>query len=177
MTMSRLVREGWEWIKSILIALVVVLIIRQFLFVPSMVEGHSMDPTLAHGEWLIVNKAIYLLSEPEPGEIAVIRDPEEGESEKYLVKRIVAGPGSKVEIRGGRLYIDGKRTDEKYTDVPIQDVDHGPYQLGSSQYFVMGDNRHLGASKDSRSFGPVDRERIAGRAQWIVWPLDKLGGL
>ncbi len=94
---SRAVRELLDWLKALVVAVVIVFILNQFVFHLSKVEGHSMDPTLADGEWLFVNKAIYLIREPKIGDIVILENPLGGR-EKYLVKRIVGIPGDTIEI-------------------------------------------------------------------------------
>lgn len=168
--------EVWDWTKSLLIALVVVFFIHQFVFYLSTVEGSSMEPTLEDGEWLFVNKAIYYLDRPQRGDIVILKDPRMG-VEQYLVKRIVGLPGETIEIVNYKVHINGEPLDEPYTDVRIENGDYGPVTLGEDEYFVMGDNRHLDGSMDSRYFGSVSSEYIQGRAEFILWPVSKAGGL
>jgi signal peptidase I len=176
--MKSLAAEIWDWIKSILIAFAVVLIIHQFVFNLSTVRGQSMEPTLSEGQWLFVNKTIYLLDEPNIGEIVILKDPiRQLGIRQYLVKRVVAGPGDSIEVRAGKLYLNGAAVAENYTDVPIEDGDYGPMTVPEDRYFVMGDNRHRNGSNDSRMFGTVPADLIEGRVEFILWPLNRIGGL
>ncbi len=171
-------RELREWGRSFAVSLLLVLLVYVFVFSFSIVRGHSMEPTLAGNEWLFVNKIEYVFGHPHRGEVVILSDPaaEEGHS-RFLVKRVVAVPGDRVEIQNRRLYINGAQADEAYTDTEIQNGDFGPLVIPRDRYFVMGDNRHWNASEDSRVFGPVSSDRIKGRAQWIVWPFSRMHGL
>lgn len=171
-------KELWEWVKSIGTALVIVLILNQFIFNLSTVEGHSMQPTLEDNEWLFINRAVYLFGEPKRGDIVILRDPHRNLGwNQYLVKRVIGVPGDAVEIRGGELYVNDQPLDEPYIDVQIEDGDMPLITLGDGEYFVMGDNRHWRSSLDSREFGPVPETLIKGRAEFVIWPLSRLGGL
>lgn len=170
--------ELWDWIKTIGVAFVVVMLLNLFVFNLSIVKGQSMEPTLVSNERLFVNKIIYEFKSPQNGEIVVLRDPTEGMGRKdFLVKRIIGKPGDTVEVRNSQLYVNGQLQEEDYIEVQIQDPDFAPITLAEDEYFVMGDNRHLGASKDSRLFGSVSSDEIVGRAEFIVWPLSQIKGL
>ena len=174
-----LTHELWDWTKSILVALLVVILVHQFGFNLSTVRGHSMDPTLQEGEWLFVNKAITYFQSPERGDIVILKETEEYAftQHPFLVKRVVAVGGDEVLGRGGALYVNGAKVDEPYTDSPIQDGDFGPVLIGEGRVFVMGDNRHAAASADSRRFGEVPASLIQGRAEYILWPFAMAGEL
>lgn len=167
-----LTHELWDWTKSILVALLVVILVHQFGFNLSTVRGHSMDPTLQEGEWLFVNKAITYFKSPQRGDIVILKETEEYAftHHPFLVKRVVAVGGDEVKGRGGALYVNGEKVDEPYTDSPIEDGDFGPMHIGEGRVFVMGDNRHAAASADSRRFGEVPVSLIQGRAEYILWP-------
>lgn len=166
--------ELWDWTKSILVALLVVIIVHQFGFNLSTVRGHSMDPTLGDGEWLFVNKAITYLKPPGRGEIVILKEPEKLAlpQNPLLVKRVIAISGDEVQSRAGALYVNGDKVTEPYADTPIEDGDFGPIAVGQGQIFVMGDNRHRAASADSRMFGVIPTSLVQGRAEFVLWPLD-----
>lgn len=169
--------EWVGWVKTVSIAVTIVLLLHAFVFHLSKVEGHSMEPTLQDHDWLFVNKLVYIVGDPAYGDIVILKDPTDDPEKKLLVKRVVGLPGDQIEIRQHILYRNGTQVDEPYTDTEIDDFDYGPYVVPPDTYFVMGDNRHARASRDSRSFGPVARERISGRADWIVWPMGDLESL
>ncbi len=161
--------------RTLGIALVLVVLVNLFLFNLSKVEGHSMEPTLVPHEWLFINKIGYRLGEPERGDVVIVHDPSaDGENDgKYLVKRVIGIPGDTIEIRGGQLYVNGTLQVEAYTDAAIEDEDYGPAVVEEDRYFIMGDNRHAGASKDSRLFGTVPGKLIKGEAEFVLWPITK----
>lgn len=173
------VAEVWDWMKATVAALVVVLLVHQFGFNFSTVRGHSMQPTLEEGEWLFVNKAAVAFGRPKRGDIIILKEPAAANADDhpYLVKRVVAVSGDKVEIRKGKLYVNGQQQAEPYIDTPAEDGDYGPTVVGIQCVFVMGDNRHRYASEDSRSFGAVPLRLVQGRAEFIMWPFSKKGWL
>jgi signal peptidase I len=172
-----LMDELWDWVKSIAIALALVIFIHQFVFNLSTVRGHSMEPTLLDGEWLFINKLVYWIGDPQRGDIVIFKETTpDTEKAQYLVKRVVGIAGDKLEIHAGRLYINGQAAMEPYTDTRIQG-DMAEVVVREGHLFVMGDNRHAGASKDSRFFGQIAVDEMKGRAQFILWPLSKAGSL
>ncbi|MBP3967001.1 signal peptidase I [Paenibacillus lignilyticus] len=176
--LSPWVAELRSWFITLAIAAVVVLCLNVFVFNLSTVKGQSMEPTLYEKEWLFVNKATYLMGSPKQGDVVILKDPSNGiEHKEYLVKRIIGMPGDSIEIREGQLYRNGKLVVESYTDIEIEDSDYGPETVTADHYFVMGDNRHNKASRDSRSFQAVPRDMILGRADYILWPISKLNHL
>ncbi|UQZ84058.1 Signal peptidase I P [Paenibacillus konkukensis] len=166
--------EVWDWMKSVVIALFIVLLLHQYGFHLSMVKGSSMQPTIVEGEWLFINKTFRVLGGPRRGDVVVVKEPAGSDNDSpYLVKRVVALAGDEVYIRQGKLYVNGEESHESYTDSPIEDGRFEPYTVEPGHVFVMGDNRHRHASYDSRSFGTVSVDKLEGRAEWIVWPISK----
>lgn len=167
-----------DWLKTLVIALAVVLVMHFFVFNLSTVEGHSMEPTLTEKEWLYVNKFVYLVGKPKVGDVVILNEPGTGDNEKkFLVKRIVGVAGDRIEVFDKHLYRNGEQVDEPYTDTLIEDMNYGPAVVEEDSYFVMGDNRHARASLDSREFGSVPDELIRGRADYIVWPFKQIRAL
>jgi signal peptidase I len=164
--------ELWDWFRALLFALVVVLLLRTFVFQLTIVKMHSMEPTLYEKDWLFVNKIAYRIGHPDRGDVVILKDPRDtADRRDYLVKRVVGLPGDRLEIREGYLYINGELFVEPYTDTLIEDGDFGPVQVNDGHYFVLGDNRHQGGSLDSRSFGEVQKSKIIGRADVRIWPI------
>lgn len=167
-------KELWDWTKALVVAVIIVLLLKQYVFQLSTVKKVSMEPTLHENEWLFVNKIALEIGSLERGDVVILKDPSEGTDRKeFLVKRIVGIPGDTLEIRAGELYINGDLKVEPYTDVKIEDGDFGPATVSPGHYFVMGDNRHKSASKDSRAFKEVPENLIQGRADLIVWPISR----
>ncbi|QSF47584.1 signal peptidase I [Paenibacillus tianjinensis] len=149
-----------------------------FVFNVSTVIGHSMQPTLYEGEKLVINKITLSFAAPGRGDVIVLHDPSTGPDRKeYLVKRVIGIPGDIIEVKEHQLYVNGELADEPYIDTDIEDSDFPALTVEKGTYFVMGDNRHAGASKDSRFFGPVPLSTIVGKVEYIWWPLSKLGAL
>ncbi|MEJ8544365.1 signal peptidase I [Brevibacillus borstelensis] len=171
---SRTKNETWEWLKALGIAVILAFLIRTFLFAPFIVDGESMERTLHNNEKLVVNKAIYYLSQPKRGDIIVFH----AEEKRDYIKRVVAVAGDTVEVKNDQLLINGKVVDEPYLEqnrkeaagmkIPLTD-DFGPVQIGEGQIFVLGDNRLN--SHDSRAIGPVPLDRVVGRAEFVFWPV------
>lgn len=176
-TSSRGKNEAWEWIKALAIAIALAFLIRTFLFAPFMVEGESMETTLHNQEKLVVNKAIYYLSEPKRGDIIVFH----AEAKRDYIKRVIGVAGDTVEVKNDTLYINGKEVDEPYLankreeakqqGVPLTE-DFGPVKVPEGHIFVMGDNRLN--SRDSRVIGPVDISTVVGRAEFVFWPMKEI---
>src|SRR5690606_38888738 len=103
-----MMKELYEWIKTFAIAIVLVVIIRLFLFDNYVVYGQSMEPNFEHQERLIVNKIIYDLRAPKRGEVVVLHAPE---GEDYI-KRVIALPGETVRVEGDNVYVNGEKLEE-----------------------------------------------------------------
>jgi signal peptidase I len=171
-------KELWEWGKALVIAGLIALIVRTFLFAPYIVDGHSMDTTLHDQERLFVDKAIYFIEKPKRGDIIVFH----ANPTKDFVKRVIGLPGDTVEVRHDSLYINGKAIPEPYlaenkksmegTGMPLT-MDFGPVTVPEGKIFVMGDNRQN--SLDSRfQLGPVNLNQVVGRSEFVFWPMTAL---
>lgn len=125
------------------------------------VQGRSMAPTLEDGDHFLLNRLSYLCRVPRRGDLVVLRDPGHND---LAVKRIVALPGETVEIKQGKIYVNGRRLVEIYLPAGTQTLlppkNESSFILGTDQYFVLGDNRE--DSEDSRFYGPVLKENIVG---------------
>jgi len=163
--------EGFVVIAAILV------VIYAFVFRPFEVVGVSMFPTFKDGEFLLSNLLDVRFDRLKRGDVIVFHSPVE--EEKDYVKRIIAIPGETVEIRGGKVYINGQVLDESAY------ISHDIYVTGSlfmregdivtvpaGTYFVMGDNRNQ--SSDSREWGFLTKDKIIGRSIIRVWPLDQM---
>ena len=164
----------WELLRFALIALVIVVPIRVLVAEPFIVSGSSMDPTFKNGDYLIVDKLTYKLSDPKRDDIVIFRYP--GDPSKFFIKRIIGLPGETVDINGGEITItnpehpDGFVLDQPFIKKPSDNQLHFP--LKNDEYFVMGDNRN--ASSDSRYWGAVNRKLLAGRAFLRLLPINKI---
>ncbi|MFP4199961.1 MAG: signal peptidase I [Bacillota bacterium] len=154
-----------ELLQTILLALFLAFLLRLFFIDTYLIDGPSMQPSLSQGERLLVNKMVYYLRRPVPGEIVVFQEP--GRQGRNLVKRVVAVEGQTLEIREGRVILDGVPMEEYYISNPGKDS-LPPQRIPAGYVFVMGDNR--ANSWDSRYFGAVPVRDIRGMAFLIFWP-------
>ena len=169
----------FELIKIVVISLVIIIPIRYFLIQPFYVKGASMEPNFHDHEYLIIDEISYRFKDPGRGDIIVFRYPVN--PQEYFIKRIVALPGEKVQIKDGQVLIyndvslDGKVLDESYLSDGIKtySLSDKIVNLGEDEYFVLGDNR--GHSFDSRNWGALDGEEIIGRAVLRAWPFNGFG--
>ena len=167
-------RELRSWTRDLAVALGLALVIIIFLYQPVKVEGTSMAPLLSDQERIFINKFVYHFEPIERGDVVVFWYPLD--RSKSFIKRVVGLPGEQLELRGGRLYVDGVELREPY--VPRNFLDgssFGPVRIPDDGYFVMGDHRD--SSNDSRVFGPVARQFIYGKAVFAYWPVDHFGSL
>ncbi len=164
--MSKFLSFIWEITKITIVALIIVIPIRVFVFQPFFVSGASMEPNFHDFDYLIIDEISYRLGQPQRGDVIVFYNP--ADTSQRFIKRIIGLPGETVKIQGGAVYIRDKQEgdfallDESgYLAEGLETKGNETITLGQGQYFVMGDNRD--SSYDSRSFGPVDEEYIIGR--------------
>jgi len=161
----------WEIVKIVIIALLIVVPIRYFIFQPFFVKGQSMEPNFSSGDYLIVDEITYRFRPPQRGEVVVFKYPDDP-SQRYI-KRIIGLPGETIEIEEGKVIIynkeGGRMLEESgYLSSSVFTSGNLRLTLGGNEYFVLGDNRI--ASADSRRWGPLPQENIVGRALIRVWP-------
>lgn len=160
-------QELREWVVTLLVALVVAVVVRNFLFEPVRVDGSSMANTLVDGEVMFVTKPEYLTGDPQRFDVVICHYPDRGDTN--FVKRVVGLPGDTVEVKDGYLYVNGEKYEEPYiTHRP--DYALAPYTVPEGMYFVLGDNRSN--SNDSHLVGPISRDMIVGHVRSVLWPLD-----
>ncbi len=145
-------REVRAWARDLVIAAGLAAVIIVFFYQPVKVEGTSMAPSLSDQERIFINKFVYHVGVIERGDVVVFWYPLD--RSKSFIKRVVGLPGDLVEIRQGRVFINGKQLDEPYVPAEYMDAsDYAPLRVRLGEYFVMGDHRI--SSNDSRMFGPV----------------------
>jgi signal peptidase I len=175
MSSEHIKSEMWDWIKSIVIAVLIALIIRTFLFNSTKVIGDSMSPTLHENDRLFTNKIEYIISEPDRGDVVILEAPDD--VNKDYIKRVVALEGDTVEIYDGKVYINGEQVEEEYiaTNSYTDAYDENSWEVPEDHVFVLGDNREFRASKDSRSLGVISEELVKGKASFRYFPFERIG--
>lgn len=163
-------------LQTIVLAAAIFMLTYLFLIQPHEVKGNSMYPNFHDGERLLTDKVSYRLNEPRRGDIIVFQAPPD--RAKDFIKRIIALPQETVSVKDGQVLVNNQTLDEFY--LPQTRTSSGTflsetkeYKLASDEYIVMGDNRDH--SSDSRSWGPIKRDEIIGKAWLIYWPPQKIG--
>jgi signal peptidase I len=166
-----------EIATTVATALVLALGLRTFIVEARWIPSPSMVPTLAIEDRLIVEKVGYKFGKPQRGDIVVFNPTARLEREKYkdaFIKRVIGIPGDRVEVKNGKVFIDGKALKEGYiAEVPL--YTWGPQTIPPGEYLVLGDNRNN--SYDGHFWGFVPQDKIVGKAVLRFWPLNRLGGL
>jgi signal peptidase I len=189
----------WEIVKVCILAFIIIIPIRVFFFQPFFVQGSSMDPNFADGQYLIIGELGYKKTDVDilgahvfsidptkdlkRQEVVVFHPPVVSNSEQFFIKRIIGLPGETVEIKNGHVtiysltHLEGFVLDESAylsdsvpTFAPSRNASFS-IRLKDNEYFVMGDNRLY--SHDSRAFGPVSKDKITGRVLLRAWPVAK----
>ncbi|SHO48576.1 signal peptidase I [Anaerocolumna xylanovorans] len=166
-------KEIFSWIKLILLALVISFVLNHYIIVSAEVPTGSMENTVMTGDRIIASRLSYHFHEPKRGDIIVFSFPDD-ESQNYL-KRIIGLPGETVDIKDGKVYINGSKTplkEDYLRETPVGD--YGPYTVPVDSYFMMGDNRN--DSFDSRFWEHTfaTRDEIIGKAEFRYYPHPKL---
>lgn len=159
-------KQLWEWIRSILIAIILALFIRVFLLEVFIVEGRSMYPTLIETERLLANKLAYRFGEPQRGDIVVF----EYRPDQNFIKRVVGLSGDQVEIINERVYLNGQVLDEPYLPDNVMMQNFGPVEVPPSYIFVMGDYRHNSMDSRDPRVGFVSLDDLKGQVFYVFWP-------
>ena len=169
-------REIYDWIQSLMAALIFCVLLFSFGIRLIDVHGPSMQPTLYEGNKMLVSNVFYT---PKAGDVVVFRNVDENGTEKALVKRIIATEGQEINIDfvNGTVYVDGEALDEPYVAEAINGskLDFiGPKTVPEGCVFVLGDNRN--SSRDSRAsdIGMVDARLIIGRVYAVVYPIGEI---
>ena len=171
-----LLKEIAVWIVEILLTIVAAIIMVSFFGFRVSVIGPSMSPTLENGEKVLVNRFVYKLFDPKQNDLIVFQ-PNGNEKSHYYVKRVIALPGDTVQIKDGKVYVNGEPLAEGADAEKIESAMMAENEIvvGEDEYFVLGDNRNN--SEDSRYASNVKKDHITGEAWMVVYPFDRIGML
>jgi len=164
----------FEWLGIIAFAFILLLIIRIFLLDTRIVPTGSMLPTIQLQDRLIVDKLLFKFSKIERGDIVVFRAPPASGEKDDLVKRVIGLPGEEIEVKDGKVLVNGDALEENYLQ-ERPNYQYKPVQVPPDSYFVLGDNRR--SSNDSHVWGFVPQEDIKGKVWIRYWPLNSFGTL
>ncbi len=171
-----LLKEIVSWVVEIAIVLMMAFVLVYFIGMRTSVVGQSMSETLENGDQILVNRFIYKIVGPKANDVIVFL-PNGNEKSHYYVKRVVGVPGDTVQIKDGRVYVNGAEFTEKVDAAAIEDAGLAAdtVTLGDDEYFVLGDNRNN--SEDSRyaNIGNIKREYIIGKAWFVISTGDRFG--
>jgi len=168
----------WDLVKILVIALVIIVPFRMFIAEPFVVSGSSMQPNYHNHDYLIIDRLTYLNNSPQRGDVIVLKFPKD--TSQFFIKRIIGLPGETVKVGQGFVTIynsehpEGFRITETY--LPNQSETFGrtdEVRLGTSEYFVLGDNRT--ASSDSRVWGILPSNDIVGKVWARIYPFSTAG--
>ncbi|MGN7402433.1 signal peptidase I [Cytobacillus praedii] len=178
MTSAKVKNRSWEWVKSLLIAIILAFIIRAFFFTPIVVDGSSMEPTLQDQDRMIVTK----IGEPNRFDIVVFHAPDG----RDYIKRVIGLAGDRIEYKDDILYINGEAYEEPYLNEYKQKVIDRPLTnsftleetpvksdlVPEGHIFVLGDNRR--GSTDSRHIGAIPMEKVVGTTKIVYYPIKEI---
>lgn len=164
-----------EGFKTIGLSIFLAIGIRSFVAEARYIPSGSMEPTLQINDRLIIDKISYNFRQPQRGDIVVFSPTEALKQQNFkdaFIKRVIGLPGETVEVKGGRVYVNGQVLREQYIEEEAE-YSYGPVTVPEDNYLVLGDNRNN--SYDSHYWGFVPRNNIIGRAIVRFWPLDRVG--
>jgi signal peptidase I len=171
-----------EFVQSIVLALSVFVLLYLFVAQPNQVKGSSMVPNFTDGEYLLTDKISYQFSSPQRGDVVVFKAPATescAEDECEYIKRIIGLPNDKVMVESNKVYLNGQLLDQyfipdDYVTKPGDFCEEGvEVTVPEGKFLVFGDNRSH--SRDSREFGPINKELILGKAFFKYWPISAMG--
>lgn len=171
---NSVMREIGSWILVLVFAVILAAFIKTFIFNTVLIDGPSMNPTLENGDRLITLKLPYFFTNPKRGDVIVFESPI-SPGDDYI-KRVIGVEGDEIRIEDGSVYVNGKKLEESYIEKDIytftSNGDH--WQVGKDKLFVIGDNRQVNKSVDSRYFGEISTNVVEGRGVFRYYPFNKI---
>ncbi|MBE6741167.1 MAG: signal peptidase I [Ruminococcaceae bacterium] len=179
-------KETLSFLLPIIIALIVAMLLKTFVFANAVVPTGSMLNTIHEGDRIIASRIEYYFNDPERYDIIIFKAPDEvakGNEKEYYVKRIIGLPGETITIVNGVVYATDKdgntsQLEDEFITACTPTGNFGPYTVPENSYFVMGDNRE--SSIDSRYWittNYVDRDLIIGKVKFRYYPFNTFGKL
>lgn len=167
-------KEIISWLQIIVAAVVIALVLNNFVIANSRVPTGSMENTIMSRSRVIGSRLAYLKDDPQRGDIVIFHYPDD--ESIYYVKRVIGLPGETVMIEDGKVYINGSDTplDEPYLAEPMEGS-FGPYTVPEGCYFMLGDNRNN--SRDARFWENkyVKKDKIIAKVLFCYYPISRFG--
>ena len=167
----------YETIQTVVVFLSIFAFVYYLVAQPHQIQGDSMLPNFFNNEYIITDKISYRFNNPKRGNVIVFKAP--NNPRRDYIKRVIALPTESVSVKDNHIFVNGKLLPEDYLD-PDEQINGGAYlpegaetTLKSGEYFVLGDNRDR--SQDSRTWGPITKDKIIGRVFFRYWPLRAIG--
>ena len=163
-------REALSWVICIVVTILLTEFILNFVIINANIPSGSMENTIMTNAL----RTSYWFKDPKRGDIIIFKYPED--EREWYIKRVIALPGETVQVKDGKVYINGssKPLSEPYIkEEPVEDF--GPYKVPKNGYFVMGDNRNDSMDSRDPSVGVLHKSELVGRAWVRIWPLSKFG--
>ena len=167
-------KKNKEMIKNVLETVIMTLIVifiagvAMYTFgMKTTMIGDSMEPVLYNSQSVLMDRLAYLISSPKRNDVIIFR-PNGNKNSHFYIKRVIGLPGETVQIKNGKIYISGSELDEgdKYDTIIDPGIASEPVELGSNEYFVIGDKRNSSEDSRSSSIGAVQKSAITGKA-WL----------
>ncbi len=172
-------KELLDWLLHIVLAVVFTIIIINYVGQFTVVQGNSMLPTLKSSSILVIEKLSKRFGTISQGDIVVVKIPDLlGDGKTYAVKRVIAGEGQSITIKEGKVFVDGIELKEDYKNGESTFAAEGMYDdiiVPENCIYILGDNRLPAASRDSRTFGPISKDRIEGKVIFRIFPFSEIG--
>lgn len=166
-----------EWIKDIIFAVVIALIVIQFIK-PTIVKEMSMEPNFYENDYLFVSKQSYkLFGEPKRGDVVVVHSDlvQDNGNEKLLIKRIIGLPGDRIDISEGNVYLNGDLMTQDFTKDGVTNGDISGLIVPEGEIFCLGDNRLVSIDSRDPDVGCVEIDDIVGKVVLRLYPFNKIG--
>lgn len=167
-------REIWEYVKLIVIVVVVMVGLQRFVIINAQIPSESMEDNIMTGDRIFGNRLAYIKSDPKRFDVVIFKFPDD--EKQYFIKRVIGLPGETVDVIDGKVYIDGSDTplDDSFCKEEPLGVKDGHFEVPEGAYFMLGDNRNV--SRDSRWWNHpyVMKEKILGKAVFRYWPLTRI---